>query len=300
MLIILKNFILKKHSKRVSMLLVILSASLWGLIWIPLRYMESIGLYGLWSTLYFYLIPLVPLAFFSYRKIFSNIHDLYKYMIIGFFVGGAFTCYAAGLVIASVSKTTILFYLTPIWATLLGIFFLSERGSIFRWVCIFFGLLGCALVMQIQPNNLYFEKADFWGLSSGIFWGIGAVFIRYYDELRIENSIFPIYFFSTLFTILAIILLDFPIPSMKSFLIAFPYSAIFSILIYLPAFLIILRVQQYLSPGLVGVLMLSEILLALISAKILLGEPISAVQWLGAFCIILTGLLISIIEGKKA
>ena len=112
MLIILKNFILKKHSKRVSMLLVILSASLWGLIWIPLRYMESIGLYGLWSTLYFYLIPLVPLAFFSYRKIFSNIHDLYKYMIIGFFVGGAFTCYAAGLVIASVSKTTILFYLT--------------------------------------------------------------------------------------------------------------------------------------------------------------------------------------------
>ena len=86
---------------------------------------------------------------------------------------------------------------------------------------------------------------------------------------------------------------------MTSFFSAFPYAAIFSIFIYLPAFLIILRVQQYLSPGLVGVLMLSEILLALISAKILLGEPITNLQWLGAVCIILTGLLISIVEGKK-
>ena len=299
MFTVLKSVILRKHNKRNSMLLVIFSAAIWGLIWIPLRYMESLGLYGLWATLYFYLIPLLPLAYFGHKKLFGDIQNIWKYLLIGFFMGGAFTCYAAGLVIATVSKTTILYYLTPIWATLLGIIFLSERASIFRWSCIFFGLLGCTLVMQIDIRNFYFELADLWGLSSGILWGVGAIIVRYFDDLKIENSFFPIYFFSSLFTFLAILLLNFPIPSITSFFSAFPYAAIFSIFIYLPAFLIILRVQQYLSPGLVGVLMLSEILLALISAKILLGEPITNLQWLGAVCIILTGLLISIVEGKK-
>ena len=56
-----------------------------------------------------------------------------------------------------------------------------------------------------------------------------------------------------------------------------------SILIFFPTFLILLRINQCLSPGLIGILMLSELIVAAISANILLGEPMSLWQWLGYF-----------------
>ena len=45
--------------------------------------------------------------------------------------------------------------------------------------------------------------------------------------------------------------------------------------------------------------MMSEILLAVISARIFLGENMSYIQWIGAFLIVMTGVLIGIFEGDK-
>ena len=42
-------------------------------------------------------------------------------------MGIGFVLYGLGLMIASVTKTTVLFYLTPVWATLFAYVALSER-----------------------------------------------------------------------------------------------------------------------------------------------------------------------------
>ena len=66
-------------------------------------------------------------------------------------VGTAFTLYSLGLLLASVSKTTTLFYLTPIWSTLMGSVFLGERAGLRRWGAIGLALVGCCFVMQVNP-----------------------------------------------------------------------------------------------------------------------------------------------------
>ena len=53
------------------------------------------------------------------------------------------------------------------------------------------------------------------------------------------------------------------------------------------------------SPGLIGILMLSELIVAAISANILLGEPMSSWQWLGAVLIVIAGLTVALLEGKE-
>ena len=57
--------------------------------------------------------------------------------------------------------------------------------------------------------------------------------------------------------------------------------------------------MQYVSPGLVGILMLSEALVAAVSAAFWLGETLSVIQWVGVGVILTTGVLIGLFEGKS-
>ena len=55
----------------------------------------------------------------------------------------------------------------------------------------------------------------------------------------------------------------------------------------------IIRIMQYMSPGRVGILMLSEALVAVISAMFFLGELLSFDQWIGVFVILSAGVVVA-------
>ena len=65
--------------------------------------------------------------------------------------------------VASVTKTTVLFYLTPVYATVFAYVALSERVRLGRWLAIAGGLLGCLLVMRVNPLSFNYDKADLLG-----------------------------------------------------------------------------------------------------------------------------------------
>ena len=75
---------------------------------------------------------------------------------------------------------------------------------------------------------------------------------------------------------------------------------VFGGLVFLPSFLLIIRVMQYLSPGLVGILMLSEVLVAVISANIFLGELLNVAQGIGIAIILAAGLIVATAEDEGA
>ena len=73
----------------------------------------------------------------------------------------------------------------------------------------------------------------------------------------------------------------------------------FSGLILMPSFLVIIRVTQYMSPGLVGILMLSEVLVAVITAMVLLGEVLTIIQWIGVGVILGAGVIVSTADESR-
>ena len=293
------SFLTQTYSKRSSMLMIFVSASVWGVLWIPLRIIEGLGLNGLWSNFFFLALPILPLAYLFLRAIWKDKSNWLGYFIIGSCIGMGFACYLAGLTLGSVTKTTVLYYLTPAWATLFGIFLLGEQQTFGRWASILCGLLGCMLVIELNVKSLRFDYYDIFGFVSGLVWSMGSVFVRKFNKIDIASVMLPIYFFGAFITLIFIYFFKFEAPETLVILkTALPIFLV-SILIFFPTFLILLSINQYLSPGLIGILMLSELIVAALSANIILGEPMKMWQWIGAILIVIAGLTVALLESKE-
>ena len=271
------------------------SSCAWGLYWLPLRSIEQSGIVGSWSIVLVNACPLIILV----PLIFFNLDKFKKYpkpiLFAGIMIGAAFTFYANGLVQTSVIRATLLFYLSPIWSTIIGIIWLNERLTIARVISIIVALIGLILLLYDFRNQetVMLNFGDFSSILSGLFWALGASILKKWSKLPIIPLTAIVYFSTTSLSILlAIIVYKAPIPSLALIGQNFSTAFIWSVIVLLPSFCIIFRISQILFPGRVGILMMSEVAVAVISAKILLPEEQMVIlQWIGASAILLAGVV---------
>jgi drug/metabolite transporter (DMT)-like permease len=288
----------REYEQRHALLIIFLASSFWGVLWVPMRHIEAMGLSGLWVVVLFHFLPALAMLPLIVRTAPSSRRDWGRAAVAGALMGAGFALYALGLVVASVTKTVILFYMTPIWSTVIAYFVLRERAGWGRWLAIAAALVGCALVTGVNRDELRFDPADLLGLLSGLFWALGSVMIRRYDGLNFVTVSFLQYLSGGIMALLAALYLGDPLPQLNAFLQAIPPAFLASVVVFLPSVLLIFRIMQYVSPGLVGILMLSEALVAAVSAAFWLGETLSSTQWIGVGAILTTGVFIGFYEGK--
>ena len=288
----------REYEQRHALLIIFLASSFWGVLWVPMRHIEAMGLSGLWVVVLFHFLPALAILPLIVKTASSSRRDWGRAAVAGALMGAGFALYALGLVVASVTKTVILFYMTPIWSTVIAYFVLRERAGWRRWLAIAAALVGCALVTGVSRDELRFDPADLLGLLSGLFWALGSVVIRRYDALNFVTVSFLQYLFGGIMALLAALYFGDPIPQLNALLQAIPPAFLASVVLFLPSVLLIFRMMQYVSPGLVGILMLSEALVAAVSAAFWLGETLSSMQWIGGGAILTTGVFIGFYEGK--
>jgi drug/metabolite transporter (DMT)-like permease len=266
---------------------VFLSASLWGLYWIPLRYLEGQGVDGGWAVVLLNLPAALALALVVLWQWKRHRGQLGHAIAIGALVGFGLALYASGLVYSSVVRATLLFYLTPVWATLVGIAWLGEKTCWQRWAAIGAGFAGLMLLVSgggPVPLNI----GDLFAFLSGVFWAFGAAMIKRYDTVPVPGMTM----FQFAFTALGAILLGHvagavTLPTGDLLAQVMPMATLVSILAFLPAVCVLFWAQKFLFPGRVGLLMMSEVLTAVLTASLLLPEErMSAVEWAGAALII--------------
>lgn len=282
-------------SDKILSLIIVVSSCAWGLYWLPLRSIEQSGIVGSWSIVLVNACPLIILV----PLIFFNLDKFKKYpkpiLFAGIMIGAAFTFYANGLVQTSVIRATLLFYLSPIWSTIIGIIWLNERLTIARVISIIVALIGLILLLYDFRNQetAMLNFGDFSSILSGLFWALGASILKKWSKLPIIPLTAIVYFSTTSLSILlAIIVYKAPIPSLALIGQNFSTAFIWSVIVLLPSFCIIFRISQILFPGRVGILMMSEVAVAVISAKILLPEEQMVIlQWIGASAILLAGIV---------
>ena len=282
-------------SDKILSLIIVVSSCAWGLYWLPLRSIEQSGILGSWSIVLVNACPLIILV----PLIFFNLDKFKKYpkpiLFAGIMIGAAFTFYANGLVQTSVIRATLLFYLSPIWSTIIGIIWLNERLTIARVISIIVALIGLILLLYDFQNQetVILNFGDFSSILSGLFWALGASILKKWSKLPIIPLTAIVYFSTTSLSILlASIVYKAPIPSLALIGQNFSTAFIWSVIVLLPSFCIIFRISQILFPGRVGILMMSEVAVAVISAKILLPqEQMVILQWIGASAILLAGVV---------
>lgn len=156
------------------------ASTMWGLIWYPLRLLEDNGLHGLWSTALMYcgtLIVAIPVLAKGWRE--WKQHPL-MFFFMAIATGWTNIAFILAVLDGNVVRVLLLFYLSPLWATLLGVFFLGEQLS--RRAI---GILGIAMVgaiVMLWHESLGFpaprDTADWLALSAGIAFAITNVLIH--------------------------------------------------------------------------------------------------------------------------
>ncbi len=267
---------------------VLISAAAWGLYWIPLRYLEATGVDGAWAVALVNAPAALLLAvaaawrWESYRAMTGSV------LAIGLFTGAGFALYALGLVYSSVVRATLLFYLTPAWATLIGIVWLGEKATWRRWAAIAGGLAGLVLLVARGGGTVPLNIGDLFAFLSGVFWAVGAALIMRSGGVPVAGMGMVQFTVTTGIALLLGGLVDgFAVPVSAVLLAALPTSVAVALFGMLPAVCILFWAQKFLFPGRVGLLMMSEVLVAVFTASLLLpDERLGLLEWGGAILIV--------------
>ena len=282
------------YSEKTLSLALAVSAAFWGLYWLPLRSIEGTGIAGSWTIVFFNACPLLllcPLLAFNFKKLSGLV---WPTVLAGILIGVAFTLYATSLVETTIVRATLLFYLTPVWSTIIGVIWLSERLTAARIFAIAVAFVGMFLLLSTSGSeNQTLNIGDLCGFLSGIFWAIGAAVLNRWSNIPVlPLTTFTFIATTAISALIAWLFHADPLPELTQLKVALPTAVFWSTFVLLPCFCIIFRVSQLLFPGRVGILMMSEVVVAILSAAILVPEEkMLLIQWAGAVAIVLAGLI---------
>jgi len=277
------------------------SGAFWGLWWIPLRQIEHHGLSGNWASLVLYVagaLVLLPVMLLRPRPAGP---DLWRLLVIGILSGLGFALWNDALIYGAVVRVTLLFYLSPVWATLLGILFLGDSFGALRLLSIVLGLAGASMVLKFEgvlpvPREL----AEWSGLASGIAFALLAVYVRKTRDVGALEKTFANQLFAIPFAGLFLLLLPAPAPSFDAVFFALPLILL-SCVWLVPVMFLILWGAGRLDPGRVSILLLFEVLASATSAALLTNEPFGWREATGCILILGAGLVegLSGLRGQK-
>lgn len=163
------------------------TATFWGLLWYPMRWLAAHGVPGLWGTGILFASALVvgsPMLW-RYRAQLTVRPALLAGLMVA--NGWCNTAFILAVLDGQVVRVLLLFYLSPIWAVLLARIFLGERLPSRAWVTLVVAM-GGALIILWQPSlgmPWPRDHSDWLAISSGFGFACSNVFIRMGHDLAI-------------------------------------------------------------------------------------------------------------------
>ena len=254
----------------------VIGGALWGLVWLPLRYLEGLGLPGAWSGLALFSgAALVLLPFWASGR-FGLTAPLRSLALCGLFLGGAFSLYGSSLLMTDVVRALLLFYLTPIWGTALGVFVLGERLTPARIIALLMALSGLLVVLGLGNTAPLPRNAGDWlALLSGVCWAIGSLKVYQLNSTNTFEQVVAFVFGSLVIT-LAVMLIAPGIfaegISLPKALPLLPWGILMSLYV-LPMLFLTVWPASVLTPGRVGILLMGDLVVGVVSAALFAGEP---------------------------
>ena len=278
------------------------AGAVWGLFWIPLRALEEAGLHGLWITVVYFLVPticLVPVAQWRWRHVRKGGLQLQLTAMIS---GGALLLYSTSIIYTDVVRAMLLFYLTPVWATILARLVLGDAITPTRIAAMMLAIVGMLTIFGLGARFPIPQNAGDWlGLGSGFLWAIAMVRIRMVESHSAIELTVGFFQWSLIFSAgAAFLLAPGHLPSVGQILPALPLLLVFMVLLVLPGTYASLWGPKFLSPGVVGLLFMTEIVVGAISVALLAGEPFGIREVTGVILIAGASMLEPLLSLRQA
>jgi len=166
----------------------LLAATLWGIIWYPLRLLETAGLAGLWTTLIIYAAAMLPGLVPLLRRFGELRRQPLALAVLALAAGWCNVAFILAVLEGTVVRVLLLFYLSPIWAVLLAWLVLGERFAA-RAGWVFALALTGALIMLWDPAiGLPWpsESGDWLAVSAGFGFAVSNVMVRRVQRVSVQ------------------------------------------------------------------------------------------------------------------
>jgi drug/metabolite transporter (DMT)-like permease len=283
---------------------VVVAASAWGLYWIPIRAFRDMGLPAAWAALMQFALPLVVLTPVALWRAGRGKSSGIGQFDTGLLLGGSFALYSDGLLLTQVAHVLILFYVTPLWSTLLEIAVMRLRLDRSRIFALGLGFGGLVVILAGKtflpiPRNL----GDAMALLAGIIWAIGTMRVRQGGpNTAIFQHLFSFFLYggvvALLITLLPIEEIG-PAPDLATLSSSLPWLLLTAVGFLIPVMAGLLWGSQKIDPGRLGILLQMEVVVGITSAAALSQEAFGTSEILGATLVVAAG-LVDVVGGQKA
>jgi len=284
--------IASKHSTPViPVISLLIAATLWGIAWYPLRIAENYGMAGLWTTVLAYSGSLVVgLAFFRSHLRHFRTQPLLL-CVIALVNGWLNVAFILAVIDGNVIRVILLFYLSPVWSTLLGWLVLKEHISGWSLATLIVAMTG-AMTMLWDPA-LGFpwpqDYTDWLAITAGMAFSVSNVTVRKLQDVSIGSKTLAAWFGVTLVASIWIVVGQAPVPT-----VAEPVWGWVLFIGTLMVLVMTLSVQYgvtHLPVYQSAIILLFELIAAALSSQWLSDEVNTAKEWIGGSMILLAGYL---------
>ncbi len=280
------------------LLALLYAATFWGLVWYPARWLEQAGVAGLWQTLVSYGSALAVMLLARGFPLRGLGRDPWAAGVLVLAAGWTNVAFLLAVIGDQVVRVLILFYLSPLWATLLGHWALGERLRPLTWAALALGL-GGAVVMLYRPDVLQqpVGRGDWLALSAGFAFAVTNVMTRRLqglsDQVKTELAWLGVVLVS-----LAMLLLERePLP--RADWTGWAGAVALGVPGFLLSTLAVVYAVSRMPVQRSSVIMLFEVLVGALSAWWLAGETLGLREWLGGAMIIGGGLVAMSLDERR-
>lgn len=273
---------------------ILIAAIFWGTVWVPVRELDAAaaGL-GSWPMMVSDAIATalgLVLAACNRRTIAA---DPIRWLAIAILGASAYVLYVEALIDGRVGRTLILFYLMPVWATLLERIVLGMRLTLDRIVALVLGLSGLGVMMGHDLLGGGVSLSDGLALVSGLVFAIAVTLINRTPHMTAATKVGGI--FAATAPIFALVTLlpggNEPLAVVGFGPDVWIWVVAHAVVWFIPAFWLSIYGAGLTLPGRAAIFFMGEVLLGIITAALFAGEMITGREAVGAVLVILAGLV---------
>jgi drug/metabolite transporter (DMT)-like permease len=271
---------------RLPTLALLLSATLWGLSWWPLRQLNQAGVGGLLLAVSVYGLAGLP-GLWMLRRQWPDWRGERGFMLLLALLGGyAHLSFLLAMIYGDVARVIMLFFLAPAWSVLGGKYWLGETVGRRRWIATGLALSGAFLLVGAEDAAWQdrVSATDWLALSSGMAFAAGNLLNRRMQAAPIASKTFAVFLGCA---VLAGGLAAFqPVAAPPSSLYAWLGLAVYALAWLLPANLASSYGLTHLPAGRAALLLLVELPVTVVSAMLLGAEILEPNELAGGLLIL--------------
>jgi len=172
------------HLASVTLLLV--GAGLWGVFWYPLRWLESVGLPGLWAVAVIYTGATLVGLFLARHLLREAGRWPVRLLGIALTSGLSGTAFSLGMIEGHVVRVLLLFYLSPLWSVVMARLFLDEQLNAAAVAALALALAGAVVMLLPGAETTPLGRADALGLLAGMAFATTNIQVRHAQAIPLR------------------------------------------------------------------------------------------------------------------